>query len=313
MDTEPTAAKTPALAYTGRKPFAFILVIGLLYGLISAPFALANLNANWRQVATGLALWSMGGLLIALPLSGLVGRLAARLERAETGLRHPKRAAWLGVSVGTLLVSHWLIHLAWSPMQMLWGLTGHREQEQHLIGGVLAIVAWMFAGAGLTLAIRTRRALTARSWENVTALRGPRRFPRLPTAWVIAAAYLCFSISPAIVLAALTADGYAPSVAVGLWTFTGLVAPVLVAAAAARLAGGLPHASPSIQPGARFLEQLGAIMVLHWAPFWLITLCWPVWRSPHTDQLFSAVYSGFLLVLCTAVWSVGRTYRSVPD
>ena len=312
MDTEPTAPVTPAEAYTGRKPFAAILVVGLLYGLASAPLAVVNIEENWRHVGTGLAAWAVGWLLIALPLSGLVGLLAARFERAEIGLRHPKRVAWLGVSIGTLLASHWLVHLAWSPLHILWGLTSNFQQERHLISGVVAIVAWMFAGAGLVLAIRTRRALKARSWDGVTDIRKLPRFPRLPTPWVIAATYLFFSAAPAVLFAVLAADEHEPGIALGLWTLAGVVVPILLAAVSSSIARSLPYASPSLRPGARFLEQLGAITVLHWMPFWLFTLFGPAWRYHHADQLFSAVYSAFLLVLCTAVWSVGRTFRSVP-
>ncbi len=312
MDSGETAPSSVESGPNGRRVLLAILTVGLAYAVFSVPPALINLDENWRHVGEGIAIWSVAWLVMAFPLSLVVGVLAARMERAQTGLRHPKRAAWVGVSLGVLLVAHWVVHLSWSPAQLLWGLTGSYRQEAHLVGAVVGLLAWAFAGAGLTLAVRTYRALSKRNWEGVDDMRLPRRLPRIPTPWAIALVYLVFSLPLGVLAVALAADAHQVGPALLLWTGVGFIGPLMWTAVALRIVKGLPHASTATQPAARFFEQLGAIAVLHWVPFWGFTLFAPAWRYQHADQLFCSVYSGLALVFCAALWSYGRTYRSVP-
>ena len=135
-----------------RSPAAAIGWVAGLYLLTTIPMTFVSFDENWRRPVQGMILWMLAWVVLALPLTAIATALAVRVEQAATGVRHPQRAGWAGVALGVMLAAHWALHLLWSPAYMLWVLTENYRREDHVVGAVVAGVAWVFALAGVGIA-----------------------------------------------------------------------------------------------------------------------------------------------------------------
>jgi hypothetical protein len=309
-DAETTTATNPlASLHRARRPAAVLGWVGALYIVGTAPLAIANMGQNWGDVSSGLAVWLALFLVAALPVAGLGTILAARVERAATGLRHPQRAGWSGVALGAMLLAHWAVHLVWAPLLFLMAMGENHRREEHLVGAVLALMAWGFAAGGIYLSVWSARHLRQRDWTGVDALRGPRRLPRLPTPILGACVWLFSTGLGSLAVGAVSAEQHEPVLGVMLWGMAGVATIALGAAYGSWVYRGLPH--NGAQGGwSRFIELAGAAWMAHWLPFFVTTLFTPMWGSNHHDaQLVAAVLVAIAISIGTACWSWGRELR----
>ena len=76
------------------------------------------------------------------------------------------------------------------------------------------------------------------------------------------------------------------------------------------LYGGLAHAKGPQSSGPRFVELAGTFWIALWLPFFAVTLIGPAWGTGHhAEQLVASVVVAFGLVLGTALWSYGCSFR----
>lgn len=294
-----------------RRPGAVIGWIAALYLLTTIPLSIVSLEQGWRHPVEGMTAWMVAFLVLAAPLSGLATVLAARAERAATGLRHPMRGAWLGVSLGAFLVAHWAIHLLWTPIAAFWALTSSWNREDHLVGAFLGLLAWAFALGGAWLARSTARRLRARDWEGVTAVERPRSLPRIPTPWLAALAY-GWAVGPlSLVAGAVGVDDDVPLLATFVWCAVGVVPAAVGATYGAWLDDGFRRGAPA-RLRARALELFGSVWVVHWTPVYLVALA-PLWNDhDHEARLAVTLLAATSIVLGMAAWSWGRSAGAGP-
>lgn len=306
-----TPAESPAPGLLDGVPWSqhpVVPVAVLLSGwslLIGFPATL-NMSETWDRPIEGLVLWMIATLLGALPVGLAAGVLAARLERAATGWRHPQRGLWVAFGLGASLVVHWALHLLWSPMLFVSGLG--RGSRTQLAGSVLALLAWVFVGLGLGLAASAWARLTRRTAEGVPGRDGPRRVPRLDTAWVAALSYAPFAL-PLGLLGTLLSIEVDIATGTGAWFVFGLVLLGLSSLGATALYGRLPHARGPHHPTRRMGELFGALLSVHWGLVLVLVLL-PGWSSHlRADRLAFAITAALLLTGAVALWGVSRARR----
>ena len=309
-ETATTALNPFEGIHRARRPAAVLGWVGALYIVATLPLALINIEENWRHVSTGLAVWLGLFLVAALPLAGLGTVLAARVERAATGLRHPKRMGWAGVALGAMMFAHWAVHLAWTPLLLLNALGGGYRREDNLLGAVLALMAWAFVAGGVYLAVWSARQLRRRDWTGVDAVRAPRRFPRLPTALLGGVVWVFATGLTSLTVGFVAAAEHEPVLGVMLWGLLGLVAITAGAIYGSWVYRGLEY-SGAIGGWSRFFELAGAAWMAHWLPFFAIAIASPMWGADHHGaQLVAAVLCAMAITMGTAAWSWGHSHRT---
>ncbi len=300
-----------------RRPTAAIGWVAGLYLLSAAPLSTLLLGEGWRRPVDALTAWLVAFAVLALPLVPVAAALAARMERAATGVRHPQRAGWVGVALGVLLAAHWMPALWWTPAYLLWGLGSSYARERMLVGALASGLAWVGVVAGVGIARRTGRMLRQRRWDRSVPDR-PRRLPRIPTPWLGALAYAVALAPLGAGVAAMAVDEGAAALVASGWGAVGLVLCGLAAAWGAWAATGLERARDPGSVGGAFgpvaLELFGAAWAGHWAPFWVVAAA-PFWgRYDHDAQLVASTVASALIAAGVASWSYGRAARlgSVP-
>jgi len=292
------------------RPTGVLALISCGYGALASLASLALFLEAARHPEQGLGLWIVLCVFV-VPLVGVgAGILAARAERAVTGLRHPRRPVWVLAALGAIGLAHWVALAAWVPVIVVTGLLGPSHRLDDAFEGALMVSpSWVFAGLSAAVLYGTLRVLRARSWEGVTGERRSR-LPRLPTAVVAAGVYgVCMGI-PALVMSLLALEERALGIAVGGWMVAGVVGAGGLAAYAIWLYRGLPHALGRQVDSLRFAETFGALWGVHWCiPFALALL--PVWDDGSARFLF-AVVTAMFWVVGVGCWTGGRVFRALP-
>lgn len=291
-----------------RRPGAVIGWIAGLYLLTTIPLSVVSFDEGWRHPVEAMTAWMVAFLVLAAPLSGLATVLAARAERAATGLRHPMRGAWLGVSLGAFLVAHWFVHLAWTPIAAFWALTSSWDREAHFVGAGLGLLAWGFAVGGAFLARATGRRLAARDWEGITGAAARRSVPRIPTPWLGALAY-AWAVAPiALGVGVIAVDEDLPLLMPFAWALAGLVTASAGAAFGAWLELGYRSGGPGrFTP--RSVELFGCAWAAHWAFVYAVAVA-PMWSDgDHESRLAVSLVAAVAIVLGVGAWSWGRAAR----
>lgn len=289
-----------------RRPAAVIGFVAGLYALTAVPAGVLAFSENWRRPFETLTLWLFALLFGAFPLAALATTLAVRMERAATGVQHPQRFGWAGVSMGVFLTTHWASQLVWTPMLFFGALTSSYRREEQLVGAVVGLVAWFFAVAGFFIARVTLRRMRARDWTDLEPAEAPRRW--ISTPWLGAIGYGLALLPMSGGFGAFAVDE-APLIAVVVWGGAGLVAAGLGGAWGAWASDGMKHLSEPTRSGPRWLELSGAAWTAHWIPFWFIAAS-PLWSDwDHTEQLVASLLAAMAITVGTAAWSYGRAGR----
>lgn len=310
METQPEAPVDPTRTlHPLRRPAAVIGLGGLAYLVSTAPIAAVLAEESWYRPLQALVVWVAVLALSGLPLVAGLTVLAARAERALTGLRQGQRSGWAGVALGVVLFLHWLPLCVW--WMAVWGqfLTGASPRGSLFEAGLLLTVAPVGLAFGAGLARWTGRRLRRRDWSDVLEGQRIRRFPRVPTPWLGGGTWLVATGPAALLWGAVIADEAEAWIGAAVWAGLGVVAASLAGAYGAWLYRGGPDGDGTRASRHRWLRGGGVVWTAHWLPFFAISLLEPLWgRSHHGEQLTAALLASVALVLGTAMASYGTHF-----
>ncbi len=294
------------------RPTSLHFLTTILYGLLAGVGAALLISESWRHPEEGIGVWFLLSIVVPVPAGLAIGVLVARLERAATGLRHPRRFWWVVASIAGMYLAHWAVFLLWLPIIVINGVIGPSHRWDNALEDSLYVApSWVLAGIALGMLVFAVRALRRRSWEGVTSERRSK-LPRTSTTVIAAGLYAACALVPALLISVLALEEGEVGIAIGGWLLIGALVITSIAAFATWVYRQLPHALGRNVSSLRFIELAGAFWVAHWGiPFLLAML--PMWDRGDGERILFALTVGIALVLGVGCWSAGRTWRMLPN
>ena len=283
------------------RPASVLWLISCGFGLVAGAGAVSLMFEAWRHPEDGMGIWFVLSMVVPLPAGAVIGVLLARLERAATGLRHPRRFWWVLASMSAMYLAHWVVFIFWMPLLIIDG-----EGDE----AIYVFPSWFLAGLGGVALVVAVRLLRARTWDGVT---GERQsvLPRLSTPVIAAVLYGSIAWLPGLLVCVLALEESNVPIALGGWLSAGAVSIALAAGFAVWLYRQVPYAVGRNVSSLRFAELAGAFCAVHWGiPFALSML--PMWDRGPGDRFLFAMTAGIALVIGVGCWSGGRAWRSLP-
>jgi len=255
--------------------------------------------AGHRDADEIVGVWATAWMLGLVPLSALLGWLAARIDRRVAQRAPVGRMMWLPAAAAGATVAWWVPMLAITPTQLvLWLVDG---RSRYLDGTLIGAGAWIVVAVAAAGLLWSTRWLDARA--DGTRPQRVHLTDIAPTSLIGAAWAVSVAALPAGGIVAVLQSG---GLGWGMAALVGWAVAVAMASVGA-VAGLVRTLDPSQWPHV-VREVVGASFVAGWVPVFVMTM-FPTWTG-HEDQRWLAILLASLAIVAgTAVWSIGRADR----
>jgi hypothetical protein len=332
----------------GLRPTRLVAAMSALYGVGAFAVAGIAILQEVDEVVQGLVLWGTVWLLLSAPCAAAVAVVGWRAERAlrndraggghndraggthggghggtQRGARNPppepgaglRRAwAWLVYAAGVVTAVHWLAMAPWTPALVVAAIFDPHDADEYLPLAAFGLVAWLLAAGGVILSVGGRRLLAIAD-GSAPPVR-PARPATVPTSAVIAVVYAFAVTLPTVLWFAWLESAWQRgdgTPAVLGWVLLGIASAALAGGAAGSwLVVAAPVAPWTAgRAGLRQIEVSGGILAAHWVPTFVLVVASVGGQNP--DLRYVSLILAFVgIVIGTAIWSSGRTWRVRP-